>query len=151
MATTPPRCGRVESVSAVNTLTVLYDADCELCRRCRDWLSAQPAFVPLEFVAAASDEAAARFGNLGRGEQLVVVSDDGRVWAGSPAFVMSLWALKEWREWSLRLAAPGLSSLAEAFFRVLSAERRRLAALFDHRPCADGHCGVVPGRAGPYR
>ena len=32
-------------------LTVLYDADCPLCTRFRDWLAAQTLLVPLDLVA----------------------------------------------------------------------------------------------------
>ncbi|MBK7643357.1 MAG: DUF393 domain-containing protein [Planctomycetes bacterium] len=44
---------------SVGRLTVLYDAQCGLCRRARRWLEAQPAYVPLEFVAAGSPAARA--------------------------------------------------------------------------------------------
>ena len=135
----------------MNELTVLYDSSCALCLRCRDWLGTQASFVRLELVACDSEEARARFGVLPwLGDQLVVVADDGRVWAGSAAFLVCLWALVEWREWSYRLSGPAFAPLAERFFRMISAERRRVAALFDHRPCAADACGVHPP-SGPYR
>ena len=42
-------------------LYVLFDAECELCVRCRNWLMQQRAFVPLVFIAYHSDEAQRRF------------------------------------------------------------------------------------------
>jgi predicted DCC family thiol-disulfide oxidoreductase YuxK len=134
-------------------LTVLYDAGCQLCVRCRCWMEGQPSFVELEFLASSAGDAQARYGNLPwLGEQLVVVADDGRVWAGSAAFIVCLWSLVEWREWSYRLSGPTLAPLAERFFSAVSAERRRLAALVDHRPCgADGCSLAQPGLRGPYR
>jgi predicted DCC family thiol-disulfide oxidoreductase YuxK len=132
-------------------LTILYDADCALCVRCRDWMLAQPSFVELEFVASRSEQAKLGWGTLPwLGDQLVVVADDGRIWVGSAAFLICLWALVDWREWSYRLAGPAFAPLAERFFRLISAERRRLAALFDHRPCASEACPAPP-RRGPYR
>ena len=134
----------------MRTLTVLYDASCELCLRCREWMESQRSFIALEFVASVSDEAKSRFGAVpSSGAELVVVADDGRVWVGSAAFVVCLWALGDWREWSYRFAAPELAPIAERFFRVLSAKRRKLGALLSHQPCASDACPAYA--RGPYR
>ncbi|MBK7584793.1 MAG: DUF393 domain-containing protein [Myxococcales bacterium] len=134
----------------MDSLTILYDSSCQLCVHCREWLETQPSFVPMEFVPCDSSEARRRFGQIPwLGGQLVVVASDGRVWAGAAAFVMCLWALVQYREWAERLSSPALAPLAERFFRVVSAERRRLGSLFTHRPCSTDACGV-PAR-GPYR
>ena len=69
-------------------LYVLFDADCELCVRCGNWLAQQPAFVPLVFIAFQSDEAQRRFpgiDGLKPGEQLLVISDEGAVYRGAHA------------------------------------------------------------------
>lgn len=133
-------------------LIVLYDAGCALCVRCRRWMEGQASYVELDFVAASSEEAQARYGILPwLGDQLVVVADDGRVWAGSAAFIVCLWALCEWREWSYRLSGPGLAPLAERFFRMISAERRTIATLLDHRPCGADSCSPAHPSPGPYR
>jgi len=133
----------------MNRLTVLYDDQCALCVGCRDWMSRQPAYVTLEFLPSSRAETRGRYGVLPWiGDKLVVVADDGRVWAGSAAFLVCLWALREYREWSYRLSGPALAPLAERFFRVLSAKRRRIAGLFGHSPCAGSAC---PVGGGPYR
>jgi predicted DCC family thiol-disulfide oxidoreductase YuxK len=111
-------------------LTVLYDASCALCVRCRDFLAATPAFVPMELLACQSAEARDRFGAVPwLGEELVVASDEGDVWAGAAAFLVCLWALRDYREWSYRLSSPELAVLAERFFVALSAQRSRIASL----------------------
>ena len=123
------------------TLTVLFDASCAFCVRTAQWLSAQRAHVTLELLPAQDEQAVARFGMLPwLGQQLVVVADDGRVWAGSAAFVMCLWALVDTRELAMQMASPGLAPLAERFFRFVSARRHRLAALVSHAPCAEAAC-----------
>ena len=113
-------------------LTVLYDTRCTLCREARWWLERQPRFIELDFVAAGSDELRRRYPGIDPDEtrrQLTVVGDDRAVYRGAKAWVMCLWALTEYREWSHRLAAPHLLPLAERTFRWLSRRRRKMGAL----------------------
>ena len=107
-------------------LYVLYDAACGFCSACRRWLERQPRFVPLEFLPARSEELAARFPGFeakAAPEELVVISDEGGVYFGARAWIMCLWALEEYREWSLRLAQPALLPLARGAIAVLSGSR----------------------------
>src|ERR1700728_2948613 len=92
---------------AMKQLTILYDRDCPVCRRCRAWLEAQPKFVPLEFLALQSENLARRFPGIEKldlDKEIVVISDTGEVWQGGEAWVICLWTLREYREWSQRLA-----------------------------------------------
>ncbi len=52
-----------------------------------------------------------------------MISDSGEVWKGDAAWIMVLWALRETREWSLRLASPALRPLARAACHLLSQNR----------------------------
>jgi predicted DCC family thiol-disulfide oxidoreductase YuxK len=136
-------------------LTVLYDARCGLCSRARRWLERQPQLVPLELMAADSADARRRFPTLATAEpeELVVVSDEGDVYRGSSAWIMCLWALDEYREWSFRMARPSLLPLARSIVEWISTRRHRLSRalgmMSDHevllevevRPCDDGRCG----------
>ena len=111
-------------------LTVLYDARCGFCVTCRQWLARQPKYVGMEFVPCRSAESARRFPGLeqaGEAEELQVVSDEGEVWRGAKAWIVALWALEDYREWSLRLAAPGLMPLARGLFALVGSQRRRLS------------------------
>ncbi|WP_437295726.1 thiol-disulfide oxidoreductase DCC family protein [Sorangium sp. So ce426] len=137
----------------IERITVLYDAECALCARCRHWMEHQTALVEMEFLPAGSPEAAERYGAVPwLGEELVVVSDRGEVWAGPAAFIVALWALEGYREWSYRLSGDTLSKMAERFFHALSGNRKWLAGWFGHPSCASGSCRL-PGApaAGPYR
>jgi predicted DCC family thiol-disulfide oxidoreductase YuxK len=126
-----------------DTLTVLYDATCALCVRCRDWVSRQEALLPIRFVACNSTEARSTYGVVPwLGEELVVVSNHGDVWAGPAAFITMLWALGEWREWSYRISSPALAPLAERFFNAASSNRRTLAAWFLPDPCEGETCRI---------
>ena len=113
-------------------LTVLYDADCALCRRAGSWLSEQEPFVRLEFLPAGSAEARARYAELTPAEtlrELCVVSDDGSVWRGAKAWIMCLWALKSYRAFASSMATPGRMKLARAFVERVSKHRYQLSSL----------------------
>jgi predicted DCC family thiol-disulfide oxidoreductase YuxK len=126
-------------------LTVLYDPTCHLCLRCRQWMLGQDSYVKLTFLACTGEEARRWYGDIPwLQDELVVVGDGGEVWVGPAAFLVCLWALVDWREWSFRLAGPAFAPLAERFFLFLSSKRRAVAALFDH-DCEGGTCRV--GRA----
>lgn len=116
-------------------LYVLYDSTCQLCRACRAWLDRQPTFVPLVFLSLQLPEVARRFPGIEQlhpEEELLVVSDTGDVWRGGSAWVMCLWALQEYREWSERLAHPALLPLARRACQIVSENRHRLSSwLFD--------------------
>jgi predicted DCC family thiol-disulfide oxidoreductase YuxK len=113
---------------------MLYDARCGLCRWARRWLARQPAFLELTFIPAGSEQAGRLFPGLARGDQveeLVVDSDDGAVYRDSRAWIMSLYALEDYREWAVRLAHPLLSPLARQAFALLSGQRRRISRWLD--------------------
>ena len=144
----------------MKTLYVLFDAECALCRRCRDWLERQPAYLALRFLPLGSEEVACRFPGIERfqpREQLVVVSDEGEVYQGSHAWIMCLYATREYRPWAQRLAAPALLPWARRACALVSENRLGLSRWFvrleDELPggkqpagrgetCAgDGRCG----------
>ena len=118
-------------------LYVLFDADCELCVRCRNWLMQQPAFVPLVFIAFQSDEAQRRFpgiDGLKPEEQLLVISDEGAVYRGATCMDhVSLGA----RELSRTRATASASS-----FTAACKTRLRIAL---SKPLLPIRCVVPPG------
>jgi predicted DCC family thiol-disulfide oxidoreductase YuxK len=139
----------------VRSLTVLYDARCGLCSNARRWLEGQPQIVPLELLPADSEEARRRYPTLAETEpeELVVVSDEGDLYRGSPAWIVCLWALQDYREWSFRFARPALLPLARGIVEWISTRRHRLSralgmmsdqeialAVSAGRRCDDGGC-----------
>jgi predicted DCC family thiol-disulfide oxidoreductase YuxK len=110
-------------------VTVLYDAECNLCRTARAWLERQPQAVALEFLAAASPEARARYPFLDPQltlEDLTVVGDGGEVWVGAKAWVVCLWALEGRQALARRLSAPAVMPKARALVAFVSRHRRAL-------------------------
>ncbi|MEY2497361.1 MAG: hypothetical protein QOD12_917 [Verrucomicrobiota bacterium] len=111
-------------------LSVLFDGECSLCGRGRDWLARQPAFLELEFIPFQSPDARARFPGieaLHPEEQLLVVSDEGAVYRGPQAWIICLYALREYRAWSRRLAHPALLPWTRRACELLSENRLRVS------------------------
>ncbi|MGW1718050.1 thiol-disulfide oxidoreductase DCC family protein [Streptomyces sp. NPDC002156] len=118
----------------VRRLTVLYDADCELCAFVREWLVRQPQLVPLVLVPAGSERARGLFPTLDHSATLAditVVGDGGQVYRGAGAWVVVLWALREHRPLAHRLSTPAGARVAKA--AALAAAKWRGAQGGDHR------------------
>jgi predicted DCC family thiol-disulfide oxidoreductase YuxK len=141
----------------MNTLYIFYDAHCGLCSRFRRWMEAQPAWVLLSFVPYDSAEARQLLpgiGSLRADEEIVVMGDDGCVWQGAAAWVTCLWALRDYREWSARLARPALMGMARRVVHWISSHRIGLSRLLRlssddvlreasaEKGCATGKCRV---------
>lgn len=113
-------------------LHVLYDARCEMCRSCTRWLMGQEQLIPLEFIPAQHFGALARFPDLDRRElleELHVVADSGELYRGADAWIICLYALKEYRGWSQRLASPALRPFAQKICGMVSENRLKLSAM----------------------
>ena len=127
----------------IRRLTVVYDDECELCRRCRHWLSMQETHLPVEFLAAGDPAARERYEQLAWYRvELMVVADDGTAWVGPAAFVMCLWATRRYRRTAYRLRSPGLAPLAESFFHGMSSNRSVLSGMLREHRCTDDTCGT---------
>ncbi|MGW4195491.1 thiol-disulfide oxidoreductase DCC family protein [Streptomyces sp. NPDC005004] len=118
--------GRGGHTAPVHGLTVLYDAECALCRHVRDWLARQSKLVPLALVAAGSAEARGRFPGLDTTDlldEVTVVGDAGQVYRGARAWIVVLWALREHRALAHKLSTPTGMRLARG--AVLAAAEYR--------------------------
>ena len=111
-------------------LTVLYDPECGLCRRSHAWLAEQSKLVEMAFVPCASEEARKRFPQLNHDltkQDLTVISDDGGVYFGPKAWLMVLWALTRYRDWSYRLASPELLPTTKRVVSAISQNRYQIS------------------------
>jgi hypothetical protein len=96
----------------METITVYYDARCGLCCSVRDWLQRQRQLIKIECVPASEP-----------GAELTVIADSGEIWEGDSAWIIVLWALRDYRPWSRRLASPSMLPMARAMFATLSQYR----------------------------
>jgi len=119
-------------MSAIAGFTIVYDADCGLCTRAKDWIRQQEPLMALEFLPTGSAEARSRFPQLPAGE-LAVVANTGDVWFGNHAWIVCLWALKEYRELAFRLTSPLLALMAREAFFVISKNRQALSSILQLR------------------
>ena len=116
----------------MSSLTVLYDPSCGLCRRVQGWLEEQPKLVPLILVPCKSDQARHRFPHLDHEptvNDLTVISDEGAVYFGPKAWLMVLWALCRYREWSYRLASPELLPTTRRVVSLISQHRYQISRI----------------------
>jgi len=58
-----------------------------------------------------------------------VVSNTGAVWLGDHAWIVCLWALRDFRDLSFRLTSPLLSLLAREAFAVVSKNRLAVSSM----------------------
>ena len=110
----------------VTSITVLYDAACGLCTFAKHWIGKQASLVGIEFVAAGSTEAQRAFPQI-PADELTVVADTGDVWLGNHAWIVCLWALRDYRELAFRLTGPALSLMAREAFAAVSKNRMALS------------------------
>ena len=129
-----PSCG---GVRIMKKPTVLYDVHCQMCCNIRVWFATQPAFVELEFLAFQLNETRERFPgieNMSPERQLTIIADTGEVWSGVDAWIMCLWALRKYRNWSQRLALPALKPFARRVCELVSNNRYNISKWFFKTP-----------------
>ncbi|MET8204511.1 DCC1-like thiol-disulfide oxidoreductase family protein [Streptomyces sp. NPDC005373] len=110
----------------VRRLILLYDAQCPLCTFLRNWLARQRQLVPLDLVPAGSDEARRRcpgIDHISTLSEITLVGDSGQIYRGPAAWVVTLWALSEYRPLSHKFSTPAGARLARA--AVLTAAKYR--------------------------
>ena len=97
-------------------LRLYYDDRCGLCTTLVAWLGRQRQLVPIECAPKPPGQT-----------DLAVLADTGEVWTGDSAWLIVLWALDDFRDWSYRLSRPELLPLARQAFATLSRNRSVLS------------------------
>jgi hypothetical protein len=84
----------------------------------------------MAFVPVKSNEARQRFPQLNHElttTDLTVISDQGAVYFGPKAWLMVLWALSQYREWSYRLSSPELLPTTRKVVSLISESRYQIS------------------------
>nr|WP_202539440.1 DCC1-like thiol-disulfide oxidoreductase family protein [Streptomyces sp. SID8379] len=106
----------------------MYDAECSLCTFVRNWLVKQRQLVPLDLVPAGHSRARALFPDLDHSatlSEITVIADGGQIYRGQAAWVVCMWALREYRPTAHRMATPAGMKIAKQV--VLGAAKYREA------------------------
>ncbi len=102
------------------SLTVYVDAECGLCRRVWAWLDKQPQYVPIYCRPAQAESSKSCPINPDTVlNEVTVIASDGAVYRGTKAWIICLWALVNYRAWSLRLADPSMLPWARRLFGIV--------------------------------
>jgi predicted DCC family thiol-disulfide oxidoreductase YuxK len=147
----------------ITQLYVIYDDHCGFCSQCAVWLTNQPKHVAIRMVPHTQAFELGLFPGLRKlpAAELVVIDDRGGVYYGDNAWLMTLWALRQWRPWSTRFATPTLKPMARNLFEMVSTSRhsiswllglrgdaqiaeavRRVAPPDELRRCGEGECSL---------
>ena len=116
----------------IQTMTVLYDSDCEFCVRCKNWLAAQQQRINLLFVPIKSAEASGYLFKLRDHylNELIVITDRNDVYYREKALLMCLYALSRYYEWAFNFSRPLFYPLIRNAYMMLSANRNWLSNYF---------------------
>ena len=109
----------------IQAITVLYDSECAFCRRCRKWILSQHKRMPIEFMSIHSPDLDQKYPALSKNklDQLVVITDRGDVYYKDKAFVICLYALSEYYEWSFKLSEPMFLPMVRKVYQIVSRYR----------------------------
>ena len=103
------------------SLTVWFDGDCGFCARIAKWLDRQPKFVAVRCVAAqTASQSTCPLNTAQLLDKITVTASDGAVYRGTNAWITVLWALRNYRRWSLRFARKSWRPLAENLFAAIT-------------------------------
>lgn len=116
----------------MNKATLLYDADCAVCRRAATWALERSIPGDLEIVSCNSMEHIKYFSEISEEDcesapQLVM--EDGRVYSGDMLIPPLLDRLKRWHWAGKLLRLPVLRRLAPLGYRTLARNRETLSML----------------------
>jgi len=90
----------------------------------------------MRFLSQSCAAARAEYGSLfpdGPEKQLIVISDDGQVWRDERAWLVCLWALRDYRRLSHRLASPLLRPLTSRSYKWVARHRQSLSRWWSKR------------------
>jgi len=127
--------------SRPESLTVVYDGDCMLCRRSVHWLQKQRQAVPIRSIPSSDSEAIANHGHIADyGDDMIVAASDGRTWVGPPdAYLVVMWALPLLRPLSYVLSIGQLKPLVGRVFQLVTGNRQAIGGWLGGDPGCE-HC-----------
>ena len=136
---------------SIHHIKAFYDAQCGMCTKARNRLSAEPTHLDVEFVALQSDTAKELLGTHYDEKQLRkeihVLADNGDLWVGADAWILLLWATCRWRSLATTLSNPVFKPVVKKVVSLISENRFRISDLMKLKPdreltCTNGQCAL---------
>jgi predicted DCC family thiol-disulfide oxidoreductase YuxK len=121
--------------------TLIYDGDCEFCRRQVRWVERRDTRRRIRAVPFQSAELS-RLGvsRAAAEEAMQLVSPEGTVWSGAAAAREVLRLLPRWRAASFTFGLPGAMAVAERVYGWVARRRHRLGC--GSEACQRGGGGI---------
>lgn len=122
---------------------LIYDGQCPMCVRARQWVEARVPAGSIEFLACQDPRRAERAPAVSESqcmEAMQFVGPDGRVYSGERAFppLLRLTRYGRWIAWCFQL--PGTALV----YRAIARNRQHLSAFFKPRKPGE-HCSIDDG------
>ncbi|MBI1320769.1 MAG: DUF393 domain-containing protein [Candidatus Hydrogenedens sp.] len=128
-------------------MLLLYDGECPMCRRARDWIAARCDAGAIDFMAC-QDEArlsrAPQVSDAACMEAMQLVMPDGHVYDGERAVPHILAHTRGYHWLGTLMRLPGVLLLARPVYRLIARNRLALSGLFVRHEDGD-RCSVEKG------
>jgi predicted DCC family thiol-disulfide oxidoreductase YuxK len=134
----------------MQSATLIYDGECPLCQRARDWILPRALPGALALLACQSEERRAQFDFMPEHECLEamqIVLPDGTVYAGDRALPHVLRRLRRWQWLAYLFRLPGVSLLAPVVYRAIARHRYALGTLVTRKGDGAEACDIDPPNA----
>ncbi len=111
---------------------LIYDGECPLCQRASEWVRRNAATAGLDILACQSRERAERFPDVAEArclEAMLLVLEDGTVYAAEEALPPLFLRLRRWRWLAMVFGLPGVSWLAPWAYGFVARHRHVISIL----------------------
>ncbi|PCJ57887.1 MAG: hypothetical protein COA73_10330 [Candidatus Hydrogenedentota bacterium] len=129
----------------METATLIYDGECPLCLRARDWILPRALPGALTLLACQSEERRAQFDFVAEHDCLQamqLVLPDGTVYAGDRALPYVLQRLRGWQWLAHLFRVPGVSLVAPIAYRFIARHRHALGTLVTRKGDGADACDI---------
>lgn len=120
----------------IRKIEVFYDGRCGMCCSFHEWINRQPRAYQIDFIPYQSPCAEKVFpgiGTLDPAREMIVRTCRNEIYRGAEAWVLCLYGCANHQAAAMKLATPGLLSVAIRACRVLAANRHSLSKVFFRR------------------
>ena len=144
----------------VKSIEVYYDGRCGMCCTFHEWIHRQARAFDIRFVpyqSPVAEEVFPGIGTLDPAREMVVRTNEGKIFRGAEAWVWCLYSCAYHRSLARRLAKPMMLAVAVRMCRLLASNRHSLSKVFFRRKdrevrdtlhsmempdCEDGQCAT---------